>query len=372
MRNMMGIMVFVGLGVPNLGAQVGGNQVLPAGGGVPVSLKRAEGNSSLFLPAGRAPARMQFLYRGKDLTFPKKAMLLQSLSFRRDGSKPGTFPAHSWKVGIALSSNGVPIPSEANLKSFLGNHGKDPTVVFSPKTFQWHKVSPPSKAPAKFEVQLKFDQPFLWIQGRGLCVDISNGTVNGKSQSSYWYVDAFSSSWAQSSGSTKNFGRGCSFGFQLRAKLPPLDGESKIHATAWTRGKGLYSFLMVGESRNSFLGLSLPLDLGPLGAKGCRLSVAPRVFLFGGKSGLDAKGSVEFKIPLPKLVSFVQLKVYAQPLVLDPGYGSLGLRTGSSQEWVLGKISQPLPCRTLYDSGSKPGGAPKQVRDSAPVIMLKG
>jgi hypothetical protein len=215
------------------------------------------------------------------------------------------------------------------------------------------------------------DHPFVWIQGRNLCVDVLNGTASGNSMSSYWYVDAFSSSWATASGETKNFGRGCSFGFQLRTKLPPLDGESQIHATAWTRGKDLFSFLMLGDSRTSFMGLPLPLDLSPLGAKGCRLSISPQLFLFGGKSGSDSRGTVIFRFPLPKLASLSKVKLFAQPLVLDPRSGPLGVRTGSAQEWTLGKLSEPLPCRTLYDSGSKPGPAPKQIRDLAPVIVLK-
>ena len=373
MKRMMGLVVFMGLGTSSgLWAQGGKSQVLPSGAGVHVSLEKAEGNHSLFLPAGRAPARVQFLYRGRDLRFPKKVFLVRSLSFRRDGSKRGVFPAHSWKVGVVLSSDGVPLPSEASEITFLANHGKDVAVVFTPKAFQWPRASFPSKAPAPFQAQFKLDHPFLLFQGRNLCVDLLSETGTGKSISSYWYVDAFSSSWATSSGSTKNFGRGCSFGFQLRAKLPPLDGEARIHATAWTRGRGLFSFLMLGESRTSFMGLPLPFDLSPLGAKGCRLSISPRIFLFGGKSGVDVRGTVGFSIALPKLSTLVGMKLFAQPLVLDSGAGSLGIRTGSAQEWHLGKISEPLPCRTLYDSGNKPGPAPKRVRDAAPVLLLKG
>ena len=366
------LLVLMGLGIStNLWAQGGKSQVLPAGGGIQGSLEKTEGNSSLFLPAGRSPARVQLIYRGRDLNFPKKAMIIRSLSFRRDGSKPGVFPAHTWKVGLVLSSDGVPLPSESSKDAFLANHGKDAKVVFTPKSFQWPQAPLPAKAPAFFAAQLKLDHPFILLGGRNLCIDILNGTSTGKSQSSYWYVDAFTSKWAQLSGSTKNFGRGCSFGFQLRASLPPLDGESKIHATAWTRGKGLFSFLMLGESRTSFMGLPLPLDLTSLGAKGCRLSIAPRFFLFGGKSGGDIRGTAVFRIPLPKLPSLANIRIYAQPFVLDPGAGALGLRTGSAQEWTFGKISGPLPCRTLYDSGTKPGPVPKRVRDTAPVILLK-
>ncbi len=372
MKRLMGCVVLLGLGMPQgLWAQGGKSQVLPMGAGVHVSLEKTEGNHSLFLPAGRAPARVQFLYRGRNLNFPKKALLVRSLSFRRDGSKRGVFPAHSWKVGVVLSSDGVPLPSGASEIAFLANHGKDVTVVFKSKVFQWPKSAPPSKAPAPFGVQFKLDHPFLLLQGRNLCVDLLNETSTGKPLSSYWYVDAYSSSWVASSGSTKNFGRGCSFGFQLRAKLPPLDGESMIHAKAWTRGTGLFSFLMLGESRTSFMGLPLPFDLSPLGAKGCRLSISPRIFLFGGKSGGDSRGTVNFTLALPKVSSLVGMKLFAQPLVLDPGAGSLGVRTGSAQEWQLGKISEPLPCRTLYDSGSKPGPTPKQMRDVAPVLLLK-
>lgn len=354
-----------------LGAQA--TLVLPAGPGVSGDLAKREGNTGFHLPAGRAPSRVLCVYRGGGIQLPPQGFTIRSIAFRRDAGRTGSFRYHSWKLSIAISSKGVPSPSLLDPTSFDRNHGSDRRLVLNAKQVQWPAIGRPPSPPGPFAVSIKLDAPFVWTGGN-LCLDFRSDPAAGTKASAYWYTDAENFTWSAGSGARSPLGRGCPFGYQVWAKLPPLDGEAHQVFYAYTRvsaARGRPAVLALGVSDTSFGQVPLPLDLTGLGAPGCKLQVGPVLQFPSLTIPGDARGTVVHDLgPLPAASGLAGGVFYAQSFVVDPGANRLGLRFSNHLKVTLGKASSPLPARLLYHSGPVLSDQPTGARDTGLIVQL--
>ena len=91
--------------------------------------------------------------------------------------------------------------------------------------------------------------------------------------------------------------------------------------------------IILGFSDHSWAGLTLPLDLTPIGAKGCRLLAGLNILFLTSVNG-DGIGS--FKLPIPGETSLILGRIYFQALVLDPGANQAGLSWSNGLKGIIG------------------------------------
>ena len=92
-------------------------------------------------------------------------------------------------------------------------------------------------------------------------------------------------------------------------------------------------FLMTGFDKDKLAGLTLPLDLGVLGMTGCKLYLAPVVFMGGASSG----GKATFKLPIPNDTTLLGAPFYNQVLVVDRAANAAGFTATNAGEGQIGK-----------------------------------
>ena len=91
-------------------------------------------------------------------------------------------------------------------------------------------------------------------------------------------------------------------------------------------------FGLLGVSRSSWQGLSLPVDLGVIGMPGCNLHVGMDVTF-----PLSAPtGTASWSLTLPASPTFVGSSLYQQVCVLDPGANALGVSISNAGEAYVG------------------------------------
>ena len=348
--------------------------VIPKGAGVRGDLAKLEGSSDLHVPGRFAPSRVQCIYRGKDFAVPSTGLKIGTIALRRDGLKSTKFKAHRWELKVEVSSDGVPAPVDISVDSFDRNHGIDRVIVFQSKAFNWPALPKPSKGPADFSVKIKLDRPFLLLPKRNLCVDFLSTTSSKQREIAYWYVDSEKVDRRAVLGKTRSLGRGCPFGFQVFANAPAIDGESPIRTHAFTRvsvRQGELAFLWTGTNRNTWASINLPFDLKTLGAPTCKIYLQPLFVVLGHTIPTDQRGIVRFVLQIPaKNPAFQGLTFYQQVMVRDAKANALGFRSSNYVEITLGKLSEPLAARQIYNSGPAFPTLPKVMQDAGLILSL--
>ena len=85
------------------------------------------------------------------------------------------------------------------------------------------------------------------------------------------------------------------------------------------------AFFLLGASDTKLGALSLPIDLAPLGAGGCRVWTDALVSLGSANIG----GSIPFSLPIPNTQALVGAQAYLQAFIMDGGANALNLTTSN-------------------------------------------
>lgn len=257
--------------VPLLAALAGPPALVAQGGAVVVPAayadREAPGAELYFL----APfaARRQLLI-GADSLQPAVGMPLAGLTVRRNmGARD---PQEGGRVSVELSLSHAMLPPAGAIGTFAANRGPDHRRAFA-GVLDLPSVEGSETAPAPwvepFAVRLTFAAPFVYAGGT-LCVESVTLPVPGAAEP-WWPIDA---ALEDLGGSVSVVGQSC-----LTA-LPgtpagAVDASLALGGTATFYIRGVIRpgpvFCLVGVDDRNFHGLPLPLDLGSLGAPGCRL-----------------------------------------------------------------------------------------------------
>ncbi len=314
---------------------------------IPGFFRKTEGSGYSYVPGGRAPSRSQFLYARKVL--PQGPWKVKEIRLRRDGTYPSTFEGHDFTTAVGMS-NLERDPAAGYSGIFAGNRGKDFSLVMKERAVHYPSAAKPSKAPAPFSVRFVLDKPFAYA-GKALLLEfiVSPGKVSSKR----WYADAQSFAWkgAPPGGSRVYSGQGCPAKFYNYGVKPSVGLGLYHYGYSRAKGKELPALDVVGRSKSKAGPLSLPFDLAPLGAPGCRLYLSPDLVRVGRTS---SSGYVRFDwgyIPNdPALEGGVY---YEQQFVLDPSFNAMGLRASRLAACTVGRgMEEFVDCLAVVGYGT--------------------
>jgi hypothetical protein len=106
------------------------------------------------------------------------------------------------------------------------------------------------------------------------------------------------------------------------AGSPPRIGQSfQLRLTRIPDGPANRVFGVLGTTATAWNGAPLPLALGPLGAPGCSLFVAPEVDV----PLVPALQAANWLVPIPAAVAVIGVHLFVQGAVLVPGFNAAGV-----------------------------------------------
>jgi hypothetical protein len=317
-----------------------------------------------------APAsRSQVIVDCADIAIP--ATLWNSLSVRRPiglGNGNSAFTANA-TIRMSISTS----PWTAATNTFAANHGASPTTVLS------GQISLPAATnqatwPAPWQSPFPFSAPFPYVgaAGSSLVIDLQQDQTGLLVAGSLWYLEYTTPNVGgryQNGGSAQSNCRfsGGSYNSGLGYTTAGLAGNG---GTWYVQYSGLQAGLVGigaigarGEG-GTWNGVPLPIDLGPMGAPGCRWSVSMEIVI-----GLSTGTTTSARWPnmtLPNDPALRGASFYDHTLWIDPPANQLGLVAGWSSRWGIG-TGLGAPGAIVYATGNNhssptgtltPGGMP--------------
>ncbi|MFO1054722.1 MAG: S8/S53 family peptidase [Planctomycetota bacterium] len=319
----------------------------------PFSLSSVFANSSSDLLLGGLPHRtLQWI------TTPNlfAAFTANGIAFRRDEAA-ASWP-RSWielSMTLSLTEQGAP----AIVPNFTQNYGPRTSQVIARRTFVLPPFAAPAASPSQLDVTLPFDRPFDRLfdpfQGgvaQSLMIDAQVfGTSAGTSPLGY-PLDAtlgfaganslFAPSPTATTGTVQPgiasvFGLVTGYGSgvvpTLTARTVPALGSS-FGVQISNSPASTPVLLFIGASNLSFGGSPLPIELGPVGARGCYALTSMDLSIAG---ATNASGIAAFNVPVPNSISIRGRSVFEQGFVADPLVNALGFCTTAGLQATFGQ-----------------------------------
>jgi hypothetical protein len=241
---------------------------------IPPAHSTLDAPSKRWTAAATAGLRQQILIDAAHLT-PLAGRLIDSVSWRRDADYKETLTGGQTHVTVRVSTS--PLASSADARDDMTqNAGVDELLVFqgivdapaSPAVTGASVPWDPQNA-----IELRFVPPFPYAGGT-LCIDVT-GLPTAATTSHFWPADARSD---HAEGSVRDVGASCQ-----DQNLVPLTNGTASHTVAAQElvlGSSALAFARATPFAMASLLIGLgertpPLDLAPIGARGCALLVEP-------------------------------------------------------------------------------------------------
>ena len=259
-----------------------------------------------------------------------------SVAFRRDGQHREAWQGGRANLTVRLSTS--PRPSAEAVATFAANHGADLLDVFAGEIVV--PATPPlatrdgAQWSAPDAIAISFDRPFPYVGGT-LCVEIEGAPVVG-SVSPWWRIDhelyGHNAQVATSGVSCDGF----SNAFASRNTLLPGGSLDLI----CTGPRGATAVLLLGASA-----ISPGLDLGFLGAPGCRASVLPATTIAAivGVGPATGYAAANLTLQLPPAPWLAGSRLHAQWAVFPNPHNGALLTTTNALELTVASLPSPLP-----------------------------
>ncbi len=299
---------------------------------VPAAFRKVMGNNANFYPLGRGNMRYQQVFLSSELLNAK----MTGVSFRQDDRTSGR---NGRSISLEILMGYTTKTPSTLTTSFAGNYAGSPALVFR-GTVKLPNLTGTNQDPRKFAVNIKFQRPFLYAQtrSRNLLVEFKNHS----SGNFIYSMDACSGKGATTSRlyatpTTASTGRVTrNYGLVMRFDQPSLLGaipkltntgvpeinrSFRIHLIqARKRSVGV---LLFGLSKTHWGPVRLPLDLGFVGARGCKLYISFDLVLGAVPTGLNGGGTLI--LPTPNDRNLIGKIFHNQWFVLDRPANGLGL-----------------------------------------------
>ena len=334
---------------------------------VPWSLVKTDGNTASAYPFGYTTGRTQQVIDGAALC--SQTSVLMGLALRRDARGTNTYKARV-VPSLKLSLGHTKVTPSTMSTTFASNRTGTMTVVFPAASFNLPPL-PPSN-PGTFSVKWSWKAPFIYMRSKGnLILEWEIPGTPGKSE---YFMDAHGSK--SLGGRAANYGTGGVFAgkdpYSVTCPSPSfLYPGGTISLAASGLKKAYTTVAIVGTSRTSFGSVSLPFDLGALGAPGNSLYARP-TFLFSlplSQSGGSFGGGLS--LPLPSDPWFAGAKFYGQVFFADKASNALGLVFSGGVELNLGLSAPPMQLLGSYDANRTTGNMNKALPTGV-VIQFTG
>jgi hypothetical protein len=132
------------------------------------------------------------------------------------------------------------------------------------------------------------------------------------------------------------FGSGCSGSAGVPALVLRDDGRpwlgDKLQLALTNLPASAPAAALIGSSDQSWAGLALPFDLGPLGMPGCRLLVSIDLFL----PLTTSSGTADLDLPIPNAPVLLGLAFHVQGMAVDPPASAFGVTVSNGCHAVIG------------------------------------
>ncbi len=310
----------------------------------PSGLEKKEGPAGDDYPFAVPVIRYQQVH--DDLT---RRALLEGMAFRRDGLR--TIPMKAWSVEMEAWMTTAKVQARTMTTTFAANRGNDFTQVLPRSWIHFPDLPRPSAPPAPFTAVVPFKQAFPFKAEGSLLWEVAiHGNKQGNLSNSrvFNYLDAQAPTLAK--GPHTAFGKGCK---SSQGKIPSLDG--------WLRSDGFFRAALTGApafepglaffGRNDkkFFTYTLPLDLGPMGAPGCKLLTDILSFT---PFTTDAMGNGLLQAgKVPITAEMEGRAILLQALLLDRGANALGVVLSNGVKIVAPKAQGNTGVSRLYSLG---------------------
>ena len=310
----------------------------------------------------------QLIYDMNDIAAP--AAVWNSMDVRRPSKNSSNTtlgnsnPACTTNATIMVSMSSTGIGSVTN--TFASNHGAMPTTVFNGPLSLPARPSQ-STWPAPWE-NIPFSTPLVFV-------NIPNGTLvvdvmqTGNTGTSSWYLEAqtpFTGDRITNGGSASSckFSNG-KYNSGLSYRRPLLGGTWYVQYNNLLPNVMGFAWLGAQGAGGSYAGLPLPIDLGPFGATGCRISASADYIIPLTATGTSAKWPT---INIPNNPSLGGASFYDHSLWLDPAANAFGVVTGWSSQWVIGD-NLGAPAALLYAAGSSAANPTGSLQNGTGVTL---
>jgi hypothetical protein len=329
-----------GTGCPGTGSGLGGHNVVPA------PYANAFAGSDNSIPFTWSPVRYQQVFAGTDLP---RAFTIGGLAVRQNERAP---VAHNVTVDLEIKvAYTTRTPSTMNT-TFAANFDAGAPVIVLPRTnvtFPDQSPTPPT-SPAQFLMTIPWPTQFAWVPtaGTNLLIDV---TVFGNSYGNRTWgypLDAGSGQTARLWGTPANATTGAletGYGLVLSlvewtttavptltsAETPQIGNQFPV--TLGQARPNAPALLLFGASNQSWSGLSLPFDLGALGATGCQTLASGELIL---PVTTRSTGSATITFDIPSNIYILGGRFYNQFAVVDAAANRLGLALSNAAVGVFG------------------------------------
>ena len=285
---------------------------------LPPSRATVEGSGSTNVPFGRSvPMRTQLAY---DRSLFDTAVVASGIAMRLDGGAT----SRGKKAEVELRACTMPVAITSMQARFEANLGSDLTVVLDRQIIDLPAHTQPS-SPNPFTARLPFTRPFAFDPTRGsLLLEV---LVHGQPPGPYTLDTTYLCESPRESYGPDGCG---SNGKVLRA-------ESATTQVLWGKRMVLRVFdaqpsaptmLFLGTLESGAWGnLRLPVDLGPVGAPGCWLSID---MLVQRSVRADATGVALYPINVPSLPHLQGQWIRFQGASMDAQANPLGVTTSQA------------------------------------------
>ncbi len=335
---------------------------------LPEGFAGVEGRAGTSLPFGLSlPIRMQAIYQ--PWVIENKVKTITEIDIRADWSNQkgaDTIKAKAY-VHLQLFLSHSPRSFDNLSRTFSKNRGDDDTAVIKDKRLALPAQPKLPKGPRPFNIILKLDKPFVYLQTKGpLLIEMS---IKAQPKGSY-RLDSplFPTSPAQ------DFGKvGSACNVSTTGKPLVLTNGPSFQAggsVAWkVEGAPPEVPAMIAMGTHEPPGLAFgkvtPFHLGPFGAKGCYVNTN---WVIAKAFKTTKQGTGGWVFPLPKRQDLWNQWIFAQAITSDLSANPMGLVLSKGRKvQILGPI-RTARVFAINDLKAKTGTLQN---GSAPIIALR-
>ena len=292
---------------------------------VPATRATTEGNVSLELPFWYDAGRVQLVIAGSAVANTSAA--LSGFAVRPVGADTAGYPQRTLpNVIVSAGHAAAGVTPTTMATTFTANHGTGFTTVF-----QGQLVLPPQggfQSPAPFNIGFLFQQPFPYQRSSGdLLLEIE---MPGAYTQGAFYTPLDGEMYRGSWGAVSVYGAGGNLAAGGRPSIEswsdgsPVAPGGSLLATVRAGGPSNPVLVWLGATNHDFLGVPLPLDLGPFGAPGNALLASMDVVTVTALQPAGHAWSAHVNWPIPSTTDMVGATAFAQGALSDTG-NALGL-----------------------------------------------
>ena len=291
---------------------------------VPPGLDARDGNTLDWATARYLPCRAQCVY-DRSLLAGLGSRTIRGLATRAEYAPRDVYPAHDVVVTLRMGSSDSLGPWAASTESYARNHPADFTTVLNAVRVAYPAVQGGAPNPRGF-LRTALATPFAYRAGRHLVLQWDNRSPSGSPETWLWYDDA--ERLPPTGGVDGRFtsaGVSCPAGLTFSGRGARPGGEMSwwFYSDAPNSTPALG---VIGLSRSSWAGLSLPYSLAGLGAPGCSVYAGQDARIPGRTDASSSVGRIRYDVLIPPDVSISNRTVFVQTFVLDPSANALGVR----------------------------------------------